>query len=149
MSLDHERRGWCGVCGAVSVVHKRSGSSFLGGVGHIILTVVTVGAWLAVLLIIRVRDAFRPWRCVTCGAKASKSWKGHLQVGAAAGSAAATGCGTCGRRAVRGNGKCPACGGTGSQFDRYLPSPLQEQECDACGGSGICPSCHGTGLLSF
>ena len=41
----------------------------------------------------------------------------------------------------RGNGKCSACFGTGTNTHLNEDEP----KCPNCGGTGTCPNCHGSG----
>jgi len=53
----------CGVCGR-RTLHSRSCTSNLL---CLLLSVLTLGIFVPVWLLLKVLEAFRPWRCQTCG----------------------------------------------------------------------------------
>jgi hypothetical protein len=56
-----------------------------------------------------------------------------------------SGCRECGSGLFPGDGKCPACYGSG----RNVHLNSERQFCEKCGGSGVCPGCGGDGRAHF
>lgn len=53
----------CRTCGEARIFEKQKQNNVL----HLILSVVTVGAWIPVWFLIAVLTAFKPYRCTVCG----------------------------------------------------------------------------------
>lgn len=56
-------RRMCKTCGQHRMFRKEKQNNVL----HLILSVVTVGVWLPVWLLIAIAGAFTPYRCTVCG----------------------------------------------------------------------------------
>jgi len=56
-------RRHCKTCGQKRLFEKEKQNNLL----HLILSLVTVGIWLPVWILIAVLGAFKPYRCTVCG----------------------------------------------------------------------------------
>ncbi len=58
-----QTRMWCKTCGGYRLATKACPSHLL----HLVLSVLTCGLWLLVWGVVFVVNAFRPYRCISCG----------------------------------------------------------------------------------